>query len=161
MTVNTSSPVEILCRYDGEQKMPVVFIANTYDPTAKTIEAWVSGAGPQLVQIDYYHGTGPLSAADEKTLCGRYTKETGQGAVVRHRLPRQARTVPNRLSRAAKQEQAPAVEKTSRKAKEATTLPAVNGLQVGPTPEQLLAAIEQTRIQLVQLTELAAVALRK
>lgn len=157
------SAIEILCRYDADQKMPVVFIAHSYDPAAKTIQAWTTGEEIQLVELDYYHTTVALSAQDERILCGRFSKATNQNAVVRHRLPRQARELPSLLSSRAKHvETAPEASKAKR-GRKPSVLPTVENTPVLgtldpalPTPSQLLAAIEQTRVQLVQLTQLAS-----
>ena len=88
---------EILCRVDTAKKQPVVFIPHSIDNN--NIIAWINGA-EQIVSLDYYHSTGPLSAADEEVLRKRYAAATGNTFVkARHRLPRVPRILENILAK--------------------------------------------------------------
>jgi hypothetical protein len=136
----------ILTRIDANQ-VPVVFIADTFNKEAGTIQAWIKGA-PQVVSLDYYHTTQPLSEADEKILAQRYSRSTGDNNVtIRQRLPRTERVIPNRLAKEPRQK--PPVEAAPLPVVAETPVAVPNG-PAAPTPEQMMAVLEQQRVEFMQ-----------
>jgi len=90
---------DILCRFDAAKREGVVFLADTMQ--GNQIQAWNGTGNPQWYPLDYYHMTGPLSAADEKVLMERFKQATNrqdQVVKLRQRLPRTPRPLPNMLS---------------------------------------------------------------
>ena len=98
-TTNNAATVpatEVLCRFDPAKNKPVVFVASNMQ--GGEIESWISGDAI-MSPLSYYHSTLPLSAADEEVLAKRFARHFHAGHVlIRHRLPRTARFVPNRLA---------------------------------------------------------------
>lgn len=141
---------EILCRFDADKRLPVVFIPASID--GPNILCWIDGK-ESVVPLDYYHMTGPLSAADEEVLRQRYAIATGDSFVkIRHRLPRVARVLENVLSKpkAGSDHTTPL---SVRRAPKPVAGPAVRRRTVTPasvstaqaTPADVLAAIEAAR----------------
>lgn len=157
---------EILARVHTATRTPVVFVAGTVNYEARTIQSWIKGE-PQTVSLNYYHETGPLSAADEEILRKRYATNFNDPEVrVRHRLPR---TTPERENIIAKPGRKSAdgltsVERANLKAQEKPTQalarraddkaaapvaqPAPATITANtPTPQQIWEAIEAHRVE--------------
>lgn len=137
---------EILCRFDPSTAKPVVFVTNRMD--GNNIEAW-TGGDAVMMPLSYYHTTQPLSAKDEKILRDRYAAHVNDAHVqIRHRLPRTARAVPDRLP-ATKKAAAPAPTPASNVVPiaSASSTPAVNVdpalLEVAEAAKALRAAQER------------------
>lgn len=144
---------EIICRLDIAKKQPVVFLTDSIDNGQ--ITAWAGGQA-NVVGLDYYHQTGPLSAADEEVLRARYAKATADKSVkIRHRLPRVRRHLENILAKpapaptvqaaehpavlavaslAALADPAPAPAPVVKEAKQTPTAPAVQAPAVQASP---------------------------
>jgi hypothetical protein len=106
----TTMTTDILCRFDAAKQEGVVFLADTMK--GNKIQAWNGTGNPVWVPLDYYHQTGPLSAADERVLMERFKQSTNRGDTVvrlRQRLPRVSRPLPNLLSGAATESVLPSV----------------------------------------------------
>jgi hypothetical protein len=78
---------QILCRLDS-QLSPVVFISDSIDDNK--ILAWKNGnKSAEIVSLDYYKTTLPLTIADSKLLAKKYSEATGDNDIeIRQRLPR-------------------------------------------------------------------------
>ena len=157
---------EILCRVDRATRTPVVFITDTVDYENNSVLSWIKGE-PQVVSLNYYHQTGPLSAADEEVLRTRYARNFNDPEViVRHRLPRTKRELTNILAKPGrpKKEQEPltSIELENqnmtavfdKRASDKPAAPVVTPAPAqeptpaeAPTPQQLFAAIEQMRVE--------------
>jgi hypothetical protein len=146
---------EILCRVDRSNSSPVVFIADTVDYDKHTVQAWTKGDA-QTVSLNYYHQTGPLSSSDEEILRQRYARAfNNPDVVVRHRLPRTVKVLENILAKPGRPRinhvELTSVEKAIQKAPELPPEPQHTAVAtVAPTPQELLAAIEQMRIETAQ-----------
>lgn len=150
---------EILCRVDRTSRTPIVFIADTVDYEKNTVSSWIKGEA-QTVSLNYYHQTGPLSAADEEVLRTRYSRNFNDPEVaVRHRLPRTKKELANILAKPGRQkkdEQLTSVEKETVPSvpvaptfdKRATDVKPAE--PDAPTAQQIFAALEQFRVETTQ-----------
>lgn len=91
--------IDILCRFDARDQQPVVFLRDTIQ--GDKIQVWNGKGNPQVMPLDYYKMTSPLSAEDERVLMERYKQATGkqdQQVRITHRMPRNSRPLPNMLA---------------------------------------------------------------
>lgn len=138
--------MEILCRIDPATTKPVVFVTDSIHNGK--IQAWNGEGKAEYVPLDFYHMTGPLSAADERILCERFVKQANVTGVVkiRHRLPRTSRPLPNLLSMVAHAPDDVASNATimttpvapPRKRRGPSAKVAVKGAKRGPKPRMAL-----------------------
>ncbi len=149
---------EILCRFDTSKNKPVVFVPSMMEKDKGTILSWTSG-DPDLVPVSYYHTTQPLSAADEEILRNRYMRHfKDTDVVIRHRLPRTTKVLPNLLTKASKSTEpslsvettpAPVVKPAAKKA--AAKTPAKRGRK--PAEPNLSAKVDQLANMVAQLVQ--------
>lgn len=96
--------MEILCRLDAQSQTPVVFLPEIM--VDDNIQCWKDGK-KSMVNINYYHSTGPLSASDERVVKDRFAKLSNIDPTVlkiRQRLPRTTKRLPDRIAGAAASE---------------------------------------------------------
>lgn len=89
----------IICRLDPFKAQPVVFLVDSFTNTYKEILAWTGGNKPAPANLEFYRNTLPLSEVDEALIAERYAQATGdKEVVIRRRLPRVTRKLPNIFS---------------------------------------------------------------
>ena len=83
---------QILCRLDLDEN-PLVFVADSYDDTKKSLLAWRPGSKKlDTIGIEYYKSTKPMQPDDAEALAKKYSQVMhDKNIVVRLRLPRMYR----------------------------------------------------------------------
>ena len=78
---------DIIVRLDTSKNKPVAFVADSIDKGQ--LLTWQGRGEPEIVGVDYYHSTKPISKDAAKAMAEKYAKQFADDAVtLRERLPR-------------------------------------------------------------------------